>query len=128
MVTSLHIKKLMKKKTFLAPSYSKLKLFSKLKNKWLFKVLSKICKTTFSKNTFRCIRKCKNTLRDVTKVENVDKKCLTLSKENEKSPFKHFRFGILKSPVKGLTYFSFRFTRPYPTQYIISWSLNDELY
>jgi hypothetical protein len=38
----------------------------------------------------------------VTKVENFDKKCLTLSKENQKSPFKHIRFGKSKSPVKGL--------------------------
>jgi hypothetical protein len=46
-----------------------------------------------AKNTFFC---------DVTKVENFDKKCLTLSKENQKSPFKHIRFGRSKSPVKGL--------------------------
>jgi hypothetical protein len=45
------------------------------------------------KNIFFC---------DVTKVENFDKKCLTLSKKNKKSPFKHFCFGRSKSPVKGL--------------------------
>jgi hypothetical protein len=39
---------------------------------------------------------------DVTKVENFDKKCRTLSKKNKKSPFKHIRFGRSKSPVKGL--------------------------
>jgi hypothetical protein len=39
---------------------------------------------------------------DVTKVENFDKKSLTLSKKNKKSPFKHIRFGRSKSPVKGL--------------------------
>jgi hypothetical protein len=39
---------------------------------------------------------------DVTKVENFDKKCLNLSKDNQKSPFKHIRFGRSKSPVKGL--------------------------
>jgi hypothetical protein len=38
----------------------------------------------------------------VTKVENFDSKCLTLSKENQKSPFKHFRFGRSKFPVKEL--------------------------
>jgi hypothetical protein len=48
------------------------------------------------KNVFFC---------DVTKVENFDKKCLTLSKKNQKSPFKHFRFG--RSPVKGLTSLDF---------------------
>jgi hypothetical protein len=40
---------------------------------------------------------------DVTKVKNFDKKCLTLSNENQKSPFKHIRFGRSKSHhVKGL--------------------------
>jgi hypothetical protein len=29
------------------------------------------------------------------KVENLDKKCLTLSKKNQKSPFKHFCLGRL---------------------------------
>jgi hypothetical protein len=38
----------------------------------------------------------------VKKVENFDKKCLTLSKENKKSYFKQIRFGRPKSPVKGL--------------------------
>jgi hypothetical protein len=32
----------------------------------------------------------------------VDKKCLTLSKENQRNPFKHIQFGRSKSPVKGL--------------------------
>jgi hypothetical protein len=55
--------------------------------------LEKTCRTTFfdasesAKNTFFC---------DVTKVENFDKKCLILSKENQKSPFKHIRFGRSK--------------------------------
>jgi hypothetical protein len=35
---------------------------------------------------------------DVTKVENFDKKCLTLSKKNKKSQFKHIRFGYIKIP------------------------------
>jgi hypothetical protein len=39
---------------------------------------------------------------DVKKVDNFDKKFLTLSKENQKSSFKHIRFGRSKSPVKGL--------------------------
>jgi hypothetical protein len=39
---------------------------------------------------------------DVTKVEIFDKKCLTLSKKNKKSPFKHIHLGRSKSPVKGL--------------------------
>jgi hypothetical protein len=34
--------------------------------------------------------------------ENFDKKCLTLSKENLKSLFKHLHFGRSKSRVKGL--------------------------
>jgi hypothetical protein len=29
--------------------------------------------------------------------------CLTLSKENQKSPFQQIRFGRSKSPVKGLS-------------------------
>jgi hypothetical protein len=36
-------------------------------------------------------------------VENFDKKCLTLSKKNQKSQFKHFRFDISKSPLKRLS-------------------------
>jgi hypothetical protein len=39
---------------------------------------------------------------DVTKVNNFDKKCLTLSKENHKCPFKHICFGRSKSLVKRL--------------------------
>jgi hypothetical protein len=38
------------------------------------------------------------------KVENFDKKCLTLLKENQKSPFKQIRFGKSKFSVKGLIY------------------------
>jgi hypothetical protein len=38
---------------------------------------------------------------DVIKVENLDKKCLA-QKKNQKSTFKHLRFGRSKSPVKGL--------------------------
>jgi hypothetical protein len=45
-------------------------------------------------NTFFC---------DVTKVKNFDKKCLTLSKENRKSPYQHICLGRPKSPVKGLS-------------------------
>jgi hypothetical protein len=42
-------------------------------------------------------------------LKNFDKKCLTLSKKNKKSPFKHIRFGRSKSPVKGLTIIFFTF-------------------
>jgi hypothetical protein len=71
--------------------------------KWLFKLLRKTCRTTFFENTSRCNRKCKkHFFCDVTKVENFDKKCITLSKKNKQSPFKHIRFGRSKSPVKGL--------------------------
>jgi hypothetical protein len=45
----------------------------------------------------------KNPFCDLTKVENLDKKDLTLSKKNQKSPLKHFRLGKSKSPVKGLS-------------------------
>jgi hypothetical protein len=52
------------------------------------------------------MRKCKkHFFCDITKVENFDKKGLTLSKENQKSPFTHIRFGKSKSPVKGLREF-----------------------
>jgi hypothetical protein len=37
---------------------------------------------------------------DVTKIENFDKKCFTLSKEG---PFKQFCLGRSKFPVKGLS-------------------------
>jgi hypothetical protein len=90
--------------TFLALTYSKIKIFSKLKKQMIiFKLLSTICRTIFFKDTSKCIRKCKNTFFcDFTKVENFDKKCLTLSKKNQKSPLKHFLFGRSKSSVKGL--------------------------
>jgi hypothetical protein len=39
---------------------------------------------------------------DVTKVENIDKKFLPLSKKNKQSSSKHIRFGRSKSPVTGL--------------------------
>jgi hypothetical protein len=40
---------------------------------------------------------------DVIKAENYDKKCLTLSKKNQKSPFEHFRFGKSNPPfIKDL--------------------------
>jgi hypothetical protein len=34
---------------------------------------------------------------------NIDKKCLTLSKKNQKNLFKHIRFGRSNSPGKGLS-------------------------
>jgi hypothetical protein len=62
-------------------------LHSKFKIRWWFKLLSRICRTTFFKIKSQCIRKWKNLFFffDVTKVENSDKKCLTLSKKNQKS-------------------------------------------
>jgi hypothetical protein len=75
-----------------------MKIFSKfLKTNDYLNFLEKLVEQHFSesaKNTFFC---------DVTKVENFDKKCLTLSKKNKKSPFKHICFGRSKSPVKGLS-------------------------
>jgi hypothetical protein len=57
--------------------------------------LRKTCRTSFSKTLFDASEK---TLYfcDVTKVENFDKKCLTLSKKNKKRPLKHIRFGRSK--------------------------------
>jgi hypothetical protein len=40
---------------------------------------------------------------DVTKVENFERKCLTLSKKIQKSSFKHFRFG--RSSDERVKYF-----------------------
>jgi hypothetical protein len=65
--------------------------------------LEKLVKQHFPKTLFDASESAKITFFcDITKVENFDKKCLTLSKENQKSPFKHIRFGKSKSPVKGL--------------------------
>jgi hypothetical protein len=58
----------------------------------------------FSKTLFDASESAKTLFCDVTKVENFDKKCLTLSKKNNKSPFKHIRFGRSKSLVKGLSF------------------------
>jgi hypothetical protein len=60
------------------------RFFKNFKNRSLFKLLSKICRTTFFKTTYRCIRNC------------IWKKSLTLSKKNQESPFRS------KPPVKGL--------------------------
>jgi hypothetical protein len=51
----------------------------------------------FSKTHFDASQSAKN---NVTKVDNFDKNCITLSKENQESPFKHIRFGRSTSPVK----------------------------
>jgi hypothetical protein len=82
------------------------------KNKDFFKILEtndflnyleKLVEQHFSKTLFDASENAKNTFFcDVTKVENFDKKCLNLSKENQKSPFKQICFGRSKSPVKGL--------------------------
>jgi hypothetical protein len=54
----------------------------------------------FSKTHFDVSESAKKTFFcDVTKVEIFDKNCLTLLKENHKSPFKHICFGRSKSPV-----------------------------
>jgi hypothetical protein len=66
----------------------------------LFKYKAKFIEQHFSKTHF-------DASDDVTKVENFDKKCPSLSKENQKSPFKHIRFGRSKSPVKGFIKNSF---------------------
>jgi hypothetical protein len=62
------------KNTFLALTNSKIIFFfQNFKNRWWFELLSKICRTTFFKNTSRCIRKCKKCIFcDVTKVEKFD--------------------------------------------------------
>jgi hypothetical protein len=75
-----------------------MKIFSKL-NYLKKRVEQHFLNTLFdasesAKNTFFC---------DVTKFENFDKKCLTLSKENQKSQFKHICLGRSKSPGKGLS-------------------------
>jgi hypothetical protein len=50
-------------------------------------------------------QKVQNTLFcDDTKNENFYRKCLTLSKENQKSTLKHIRFGRSKFQVQGLTH------------------------
>jgi hypothetical protein len=83
-----------------------MRFFQNFKNKGFFKLLRKTSRTRFFENTFRCIRKCKkHFFCEITKIENFDKKCLTLSKENQKSPFKHIRFGRSKSPVKWFQVF-----------------------
>jgi hypothetical protein len=61
--------------------------FSKFKKKMMFKLISKICRTTFFKTTSQCIRKCKKRFIENLKVENFDK-------NNQKSPIKHFRLGM----------------------------------
>jgi hypothetical protein len=50
-VTSLHIKKSMKKTYFKLKLIQKLRFFQNLKNRWWFKLLSKICRTNFFKTT-----------------------------------------------------------------------------
>jgi hypothetical protein len=66
--------------------------------------LEKLVEQHFSKTLFDASESVKNTFFcEVTKVENFYKKCLTLSKENQKSLFKHICFGRSKSPVKRLS-------------------------
>jgi hypothetical protein len=53
--------------------------------------LEKLVEQHLSKTLFDALESAKNILfYDVTKVENFDKKCLTLSKKNNKSPFNIF--------------------------------------
>jgi hypothetical protein len=55
----------------------------------------------FAKTHLDASESAKTIVCDVTKVENFDKKCLTLSKKKQKIPFKYFRLGKSKSPVNG---------------------------
>jgi hypothetical protein len=81
-----------------------MKIFSKFqKTNDYSNYLEKLVEQHFSKTLFDASGSAKNTFCDVTKVEHFDKKCLTLSKKNKKSPFKQIRFGRSKSPVKGLS-------------------------
>jgi transposase len=83
-----------------------------IKNEDFFKIsktndclnyLEKLVEQHFSKTLYDASESAKNNFFcDATKVENVDKKCLTLSKGNQEGPFKHIRFVRSKSPVKGL--------------------------
>jgi hypothetical protein len=82
-----------------------MKIFFKISNtNDYLNYLEKLLEQHFSKTLFDASESAKNAFfSDVTKFENFDKKCLTLSKENKKSPFKHICFGRSKSPVKGLS-------------------------
>jgi hypothetical protein len=66
-----------------------MKMFSKFQKKNDYSnYLAKFVKQNFSKTLFDASENAKNTLFcDVTKVENFDKKCLTLSKKNKKRTY-----------------------------------------
>jgi hypothetical protein len=90
-VTSLHIKNL-------AKLFKNEDFFKISKTNVYLNYLEKLVEHYFTKTLFDASESA-----NVTKVENFDKKCLTLSKENQKSPFQHICFGTSKSPVKGLS-------------------------
>jgi hypothetical protein len=98
------LSKINEQNTFLALINSKIKIFSKFKKTDdHINYLAKFVEQLFSKTHLDASESAKNTLFcDVTKVKNFDKKCFILSKNKQKNPFKHFRFGRSKSPVKGL--------------------------
>jgi c-di-AMP phosphodiesterase-like protein len=80
-VTSLHIKKSLKKNTFLALTYSKIRFVQNLKIDEELIYLANFVEKLFSKTHLDESKSAKNTsFCDVTKVDNFDKKCLTLSK------------------------------------------------
>jgi hypothetical protein len=102
-VTSLHIKKSMKNHIFSTNLFKNEEFFKISKTNDYLNYLEKLVEQHFSKTLFNASESAKNTFFcDVTKVENFDEKFLTLSKENQKSQFKHIRFGRSKSPVKRL--------------------------
>jgi hypothetical protein len=64
-----------------------LNFFQYFENKWLLKLLSKIYRIKFSKTHFDASGSAKkHFFYDVTKVENFDKKYVTLSTDNQKIP------------------------------------------
>jgi hypothetical protein len=100
---SLHIKKI-KKNIFLALTNSKIKIFLNFKNKWWFKLLSKICRPNFSKTNLDASESAKNTIVLTSPKLKMLMKNVLLYRRRTKSSFKHFRFGRSKSPVKGWRY------------------------
>jgi hypothetical protein len=63
--------------------------------------LAKFVEQHSSKTHFDASESAKTTF--LCRHQSFDEKCLTLSKENQKIPHKHIRFGRSKSPLKGLT-------------------------
>jgi hypothetical protein len=91
-MTSLHIKKSMKKHIFSSNLLKNEDFFKISKTNDYLKYLEKRVKQHFSKTLFDASESAKNTFFwDVSKVENYDKKCLTLSKKNKKVHLNIFR-------------------------------------